>query len=121
MEHNGIYELDTENLILEYYKTSSVADVTPVDVTPVDVYVPIVKRAFPKPMAEPRGDMKKWDYVEYVLKMSDRPLSKRDIMDRCSDTGSSTIHHAVCYLQKCGKVRKYGTGARTTYEYIREE
>lgn len=116
LKSNGCYTLDPGKPILEYYKTSATAGIFP-----VDLYVPIMEQVSPKQLIVPRTRMSKKDYVEYVLKTAGRPLSKLDIMELCSDVGSSTIHHTVCALQKCGKVVKHGSGSRTTYQYIAEE
>lgn len=116
LKNNGRYQLEPGKPIIEYYKTSSAASISP-----VDLYVPVSEQVSSRQLISPRGDMSKRDYVEYVLKVTGRSLSKQDLFELCDDVGSSTIHHVVCDLQKRGKVEKHGTGSRTTYQYISKE
>ena len=64
---------------------------------------------------------RKPDQVREIIKDSLKPITKREIVEKCAGVSEITVQRALADLQKTGEIRKLGGGRYTTYIWDRDK
>lgn len=64
---------------------------------------------------------RKPDQVREVIKDSLKPITKREIVEKCAGVSEITVQRALADLQKTGEIRKLGGGRYTKYIWNRDK
>lgn len=64
---------------------------------------------------------RKPDQVREIIKDSLKPITKREIVEKCAGVSEITVQRALADLQKTGEIRKLGGGRYTKYIWNRDK
>ena len=64
---------------------------------------------------------RKPDQVREIIKDSLKPITKREIVEKCAGVSEITVQRALADLQKTGEIRKLGGGRYTKYIWDRDK
>ena len=64
---------------------------------------------------------RKPDQVREIIKDSLKPITKREIVEKCAGVSEITVQRALVDLQKTGEIRKLGGGRYTKYIWDRDK